>query len=86
LPEEVLNWDEYVGEAYGEPTLEAMEAISTVARTEGILLDPVYTGKAMAGLFDHIRTGLLPRDSTVIFLHTGGTPALFAYASELNFE
>ena len=54
-----------------------------VARTEGILLDPVYTGKAMAALIDHVRRGQIPPASAVVFVHTGGTPALFAYADEL---
>ena len=85
-PQEVLNWDDYVGETYGKPTPDGVEAIRVVARTEGILLDPVYTGKAMAGLFDHIREGLIAVDRTVIFIHTGGTPALFAYVSELKLE
>lgn len=84
--QDVPNWDEYVGERYGKPTPEGLEAIRVVARTEGVLLDPVYTGKAMAGLIDHIRKGLLPRDKTVVFLHTGGAPALFAYATELGYE
>lgn len=84
--EYVLNWDDYVGERYAKPTSEGLEAIRIVARTEGILLDPVYTGKAMSGLFDHIRQGLVPRDSVVVFIHTGGTPALFAYGSELELE
>ena len=52
-----------------------------LAQTEGILLDPVYTAKAMAGLIDHVRTGILDPASTVVFLHTGGVPALFAHAS-----
>ena len=85
-PQDVLNWDDYVGERYGKPSPEGVEAIRVVARTEGVLLDPVYTGKAMAGLFDHIRKGLLATDSTVIFIHTGGTPALFAYGSEIDLE
>ena len=56
-------------------------AISLVARTEGVLLDPVYSGKAMHGLIDHIQTGRIGSDETVIFLHTGGSPALFAYGA-----
>jgi L-cysteate sulfo-lyase len=76
--------DRYVGEAYGHPTAAMWEALKTVARTEGILLDPVYTGKAMAGLLDHARRGIIPRDATVIFLHTGGLPALFAYSDEVR--
>jgi 1-aminocyclopropane-1-carboxylate deaminase/D-cysteine desulfhydrase-like pyridoxal-dependent ACC family enzyme len=54
-----------------------------VARSEGILLDPVYTSKAMAALFDHVREGRLPVNRPVLFLHTGGAPALFGYAREV---
>ncbi len=80
---EVESYDSYVGEAYGRPTPEGLEAIQLAARTEGLLLDPVYTGKAMAGLMDHARKGLLGPDSTVVFIHTGGLPALFAFKNEL---
>jgi len=83
-PEEIVNYDVYVGEKYGVPTPKGVEAIKLVAEAEGILLDPVYTGKAMAGLIDHIRRGLVRKGETVVFLHTGGTPALFAYISDLG--
>ncbi len=73
----------YVGERYGIPTAEGLAAIHTVARQEGILLDPVYTGKAMAALMDDIRAGKLPPDEPVLFLHTGGAPALFGYATDV---
>ncbi len=82
-PHEITNYDDYVGERYGAVTPESLEAIRLVARTEGILLDPVYTGKAMAGLSDCIQKGNIPNDATVMFLHTGGTPALFAYQREI---
>ena len=59
------------------------EAIELAARHEGILLDPVYTGRAMAGLVDLVRRGEFRADETTVFWHTGGTPALFAYAGEL---
>lgn len=71
--------DGYIGAGYGAMTEGCRDAISLVARTEGVLLDPVYTGKAMHGLIDHIRTGRIDSRETVIFLHTGGWPALFAY-------
>ena len=77
------NDESFIGEEYGIPTREGVAAIRTVAQTEGILIDPVYTGKAMAALFQHIREGRLPVDKPVIFLHTGGAPALFAYAGDL---
>jgi D-cysteine desulfhydrase family pyridoxal phosphate-dependent enzyme len=75
--------DEYIGPGYGIVSRPAQAAVQLVARTEGILLDPVYTGKAMAGLIDHVRRGHVPPGSVVVFLHTGGTPALFAYADEV---
>ena len=68
----------YVGAGYGRPTAAAGEAIQLAARTEGFFLDPVYSGKAMAGLIDHIRTGRFGSRETVVFWHTGGQPALFA--------
>ena len=77
----ILNED-YAGEAYDVPTSEALDAISLVAKTEGILLDPIYTGRAMAGLIDLIRRCLFRKDDNVVFLHSGGTPALFPYKSE----
>ena len=72
--------DEYIGEGYGAVTPGMVEAVRMVAETEGIILDPVYTGKAMAGLIDLVRMGRFSSEDTVVFMHTGGTPALFAYA------
>lgn len=80
----VINTANYVGEGYGIPTQECLEAIKLVACTEGIFLDPVYTGKAMAGLIDYIRQGKVKGSETVVFIHTGGFPALFAYNEELE--
>jgi 1-aminocyclopropane-1-carboxylate deaminase/D-cysteine desulfhydrase-like pyridoxal-dependent ACC family enzyme len=77
-PEEVSSSGEYVGEGYGIPSPQGIEAIKTLARSEGIFLDPVYSSKAMACLFDQIHRGLLGVKDLVVFLHTGGTPALFA--------
>lgn len=71
-----------VGAAYGQPTDAMREAVRVVARHEGVLLDPVYTGKAMAGLFAAIRGGEVGPDETVLFWHTGGSQGLFAYQSE----
>ena len=76
--------DRQLGEGYGIVTEAALEAISLVARCEGLLLDPVYTGKAMAGLIEAIRTGEIPSNEPVVFLHTGGTPGLFAYRETLQ--
>ncbi len=80
---DIQNTDDYIGKAYGYPTPESITALKLVANTEGIFLDPVYTSKAMAGLIEHIQQGKIGLDETVIFLHTGGTPALFAYHQEL---
>jgi L-cysteate sulfo-lyase len=71
--------DRFVGPGYGLPTPEMVEAVTLFARLEGILLDPVYTGKAAAGLIGLIREGRFAKDETVVFLHTGGSVALFAY-------
>jgi D-cysteine desulfhydrase family pyridoxal phosphate-dependent enzyme len=82
LPEHVpLIESRYVGPGYARPSEEAQEAIRTLASYEGILLDPVYTGKAFAGLLDLIRRQALGKDEPVIFLHTGGAPALFVHSS-----
>ena len=69
--------------AYGEPSPRGLEAMRLAARTEGLILDPVYTGKSMAGLIDHARRGLLGAQSTVVFIHTGGLPAVFAFKDEI---
>ncbi|MEM9424120.1 MAG: D-cysteine desulfhydrase [Spirochaetota bacterium] len=71
--------DAYVGPGYSLPTEQMVEAINLLARTEGILLDPVYTGKTMAGMIGMIRSGELKKGQNVVFIHTGGSPALYAY-------
>lgn len=68
---------------YGQLSAGGLEAMTLLARTEGILLDPIYTSKAAAGLIHDIRSGRFDRESSVVFIHTGGTPALFAYAEQL---
>lgn len=83
-PEELTIYYDYIGESYGIPTKECIEAIKLVARTEGILLDPFYTGKAMAGLIDLIGKGKFSSKDTVVFLHTGGIATLFVYNKELS--
>ena len=83
-PEDVRVDDTYVGPGYGYPTEQTWEAIGLLGRLEGIILDPVYTGKAMAGLLGHIREGRVAGDQTVVFVHTGGSPALFAYSEEFE--
>ncbi|MEN4977012.1 D-cysteine desulfhydrase [Erwinia billingiae] len=75
----ITLWDEYFGPQYGMPNEEGTEAIKLLARLEGIFLDPVYTGKAMAGLIDGISQKRFRREGPIAFVHTGGSPALFAY-------
>jgi len=82
--DEVAVYDEYIGEGYGMPTKECVEAIRLVAQAEAIFLDPVYTGKAMAGLMDLIGKGQITKRDAVLFIHTGGVAADFAYAEELS--
>jgi 1-aminocyclopropane-1-carboxylate deaminase/D-cysteine desulfhydrase-like pyridoxal-dependent ACC family enzyme len=82
-PDEIINYDNYVGERYGKTTQAGLEALKLMAQTEGIILDPVYTAKALSGLIDHIKQGKAGSNHTVIFIHTGGTPALFAYNQEI---
>jgi L-cysteate sulfo-lyase len=81
--DDVTVHDRWAGTGYGQPTAQANEAILLLARTEGLLLDPVYTGKAMAGLIGLFEDGSLDGAGDVVFLHTGGAPALFAYADSL---
>jgi D-cysteine desulfhydrase family pyridoxal phosphate-dependent enzyme len=77
--EEVVVLDEYLGDGYGILNQAVVDAVALVAREEGILLDPVYTGKAMAGFLDLAGKGVFAEATNVVFLHTGGTPALFPY-------
>lgn len=80
LPAEAVEANcDYVGPGYGRPTPGMVEAVRMLARTEGIFLDPVYSGKGMAGLIDLVRTGMFKRGETVVFLHTGGAVGLFGY-------
>jgi len=76
--------DRWIGPGYAVVTPECVEAMKIVARSEGIVLDPVYTGKAMAGVLGQIREGSLTSDDSTVFLHTGGMPALFAFAEEVG--
>lgn len=73
-----------IGPGYGLPTPEMKEAVELLATREGVLIDPVYSGKAMAGLIQMIRVGSFSANDTLIFLHTGGAPGLFAYEGEWN--
>ena len=76
---QIILWDEYFATRYGEPNEAGMAAVKLLAEQEAMLLDPVYTGKAMAGLLDGIERGLFPDEGPILFIHTGGAPALFAY-------
>ena len=79
----VLVDDGYVGDGYGIPADSTIEAIRMLAQLEGILLDPVYSAKGMAGLIGRVRAGMYKPTDNILFLHTGGSAALFAYESEL---
>lgn len=76
--------DGFIGAGYGLVHESTREALSLMATTEGVLLDPVYTGKAFAGLIGRVRDGRIKQGSNVVFLHTGGVPGLFAYSDVLN--
>lgn len=82
--EDVVANTDYVGEGYGIPAQDTMEAIDQVAKLEGILLDPVYSGKGMAGLIDLITKGNFKEQENLVFLHTGGSAALFGYPETLE--
>jgi L-cysteate sulfo-lyase len=71
----------FIGDGYGIPTAAALEAIVLLARTEALVLDPTYTAKAMAALIEHVRGGAIPADESIVFLHTGGSPAIFSAAA-----
>lgn len=79
----VVNRTDYVGSAYGVPSPMGLAAIKRLATTEGILTDPVYSGKGFSGVIDAAQTGELKRGDKVVFVHTGGLPILFAYADEV---
>jgi L-cysteate sulfo-lyase len=77
---------DYIGPGYGEPTESMNEAVLMLARLEGLLFDPVYSGKALAGMIDYIRKGRFEKGQKIVFLHTGGVAGLFAYADILTLE
>lgn len=79
-PDELTTQQGYIGDGYGIATPGGVEAIQLLARCDGVLLDPTYTAKAMAALIADVRAGSIAPDETIVFLHTGGTPALFAHA------
>lgn len=84
--EDVEANTDYVGEGYGIPTKEGLAAIEMFARLEGILLDPVYSGKGAAGMIDLIRKGAFKGDENIVFVHTGGGVALFGYTAAFDYD
>jgi 1-aminocyclopropane-1-carboxylate deaminase/D-cysteine desulfhydrase-like pyridoxal-dependent ACC family enzyme len=78
-PSDIVNDPDFVGPGYGIPTEAAVEATRLFARAEGVILDPIYTGKAAAGMIAHIRAGRWRPDDVLVFVHTGGTPAIFTW-------
>jgi 1-aminocyclopropane-1-carboxylate deaminase/D-cysteine desulfhydrase-like pyridoxal-dependent ACC family enzyme len=83
-PAELTTNQDHIGEGYGIPTAEGLEAIRLLAVGDGVLLDPTYTAKAMAALIADVRSGAIAADETIVFLHTGGVPALFAHVGALE--
>lgn len=81
--DDLIVHDEYIGDAYAKITPAARAAIQRVARAEGIFLDPVYTGKAMAGLIDLVERGIFKKGSTILFWHTGGAPGIFGFPNDI---
>jgi L-cysteate sulfo-lyase len=81
--EKVIVDDGYVGAGYGQPTQGTLDAINLIARREGLLFDPVYSGKGLAGMIGLAGQNFFDSDKDVIFLHTGGAAALFAYGNQL---
>jgi L-cysteate sulfo-lyase len=84
--EDVVANSDYVGKGYGFSTPGSLDAIQTLARLEGILLDPVYTGKGMAGFIDLIRKGMFKHGQNIVFIHTGGSAGLFGYVDDFGFD
>jgi D-cysteine desulfhydrase family pyridoxal phosphate-dependent enzyme len=82
-PGDVLVDDDYIGPAYGVTTQEGVEAMTLAGRMEGLVMDPTYSGKSFAGLIGHIRQKRITAGDTVVFIHTGGAPGLFAHAAEV---
>lgn len=84
--EDVVANTDYVGDGYGIPTQDGLAAIAMFARLEGILLDPVYSGKGAAGLIDLVRNGRFEKGERIVFLHTGGSAALFGYTDAFAYD
>ena len=82
--DEIQNDLGFVGAGYGIPTEACVEAVKLFARYEGVILDPIYTGKAAAGMISHIREGRYGKDDVLVFVHTGGTPAIFTWNTRFH--
>tara|TARA_B100000029_G_scaffold397526_1_gene395832 strand:+ start:11779 stop:12825 length:1047 start_codon:yes stop_codon:yes gene_type:complete len=82
-PEMINNDNNYVGEKYGAPTKEGLLATRLLAKKEGIILDPVYTSKGFSALIDYVKNGIIKKNQNVIFIFTGGSPAIFSYNEEI---
>ncbi len=82
--EDIIVFDDYVGAGYSIPTESMIDAVKLLAKTEGILTDPVYTGKTLDGMLSLIKNGYFKDAERILFVHTGGSPALFAYEEELR--
>ena len=80
----INNDNNYVGEKYGVPTTEGLQAMKLLAKKEGIILDPVYTSKGFSALIDYVKKGIIKKNENVIFIFTGGSPAVFAYNDEIS--
>jgi len=83
-PEEITVFDDFTFGGYAEIPREVVEIMKRIARLEGLILDPVYTAKAMAGLISLVERGYIDKKSTVVFIHTGGTPIPFQYSDEIT--
>ncbi|MFO8060391.1 MAG: pyridoxal-phosphate dependent enzyme, partial [Bacillota bacterium] len=83
-PEDITVYDQYYGGVYGVPTEAGNDAIRLLARTEGIITDPVYTGKALSGMIDLLQGGHCDGAEAILFFHTGGAPAIFAMAEHFQ--
>jgi 1-aminocyclopropane-1-carboxylate deaminase/D-cysteine desulfhydrase-like pyridoxal-dependent ACC family enzyme len=83
--DQMINHDNsYVGEKYGAVTKEGVEAMNLLAKKEGIILDPVYTSKGFGALIDYVKKGIIKKGESVIFMFTGGSPAVFAYSDDIS--
>jgi len=82
--EEIVVNDEYIGAGYGHPSEAGVAAIRTIAESEGVILDPIYTSKAMSAMLDMLKSRKLQNPRDVVFLHTGGAPAIHPYAEFLR--